>query len=164
MTDLDPNLRAVLHELSTSLERSGYAEDERAAIVEGATEHAIDFIETHPNASFEERRALIMSYQDPDFAPDDVPAAALESDPTAQFAKYAWVALSVTLLGIAGLSPILDAMGSDGGAVMSLFAMIGFPVTLFLSYLARRSGVGRAAGYVAFGFVTVGVLLLIAVA
>lgn len=157
MSDLDPKLRAALKELAGNLKRGGYAPDERQAIVDGATERAVAFVEAHPNAQLDEALTLIKAYDAPEFAPDD----AADRNRADSFVRLAWIALALTLLGIAGLSPIVDAGGGDGGSVMVLFAMIGLPITAHLSWLSRHTKLGRVPGYAAFGVLLVGVLILI---
>jgi hypothetical protein len=157
MSGLDPKLRAALKELAGNLKRGGYAPDERQAIVDGATERAIAFVDAHPHVDLSEAVALIKDYDEPEFAPADATGA----DNHESFGRLAWVALAITLLGIAGLAPIVDANGGDGGSVMVLFAMIGLPVTGLLSWLSRHTKLGRVPGFIACGVLLVGVLLVL---
>jgi hypothetical protein len=145
MSDLDPKLRTALKDLASSLKRGGYARDECEAIVEGATERALAHTQSHPDAPVEDVLALIAEYKDPQFEPD-TPG---ETQSAERHGRFAWIALALTLIGIAALAPLVSAWGGDGGTVMALFALIGLPVTGALAFFGRHARLGQTAGIVA---------------
>jgi hypothetical protein len=143
MSKLDPKLRKALKDLSNSLSKAGYAPDEQEAIVEGASEHVTEFLETHPDSRIDEALELISSYKNPQFEPDFQSV----EHANGTLGRYAWMALAVAVLGMTLAAPLIDMAGGDGGTIILLFAMIALPLAGILAYLSRRTKLGRMAGY-----------------
>jgi hypothetical protein len=135
-------VRTALKALHKDLQRAGYAEDERRAIVEGAEERVAAHYEADPDAPQSDALDLIASFRDPQLGPDPDQV----DRQGAGAARMAWVALGLTAVGILGFAPVMTAIGSDGGAVMMLFAIIGLPVSALLAFAGRRTPSGRLVG------------------
>lgn len=148
MSDLDPRLQAALRALAIDLKTAGYSEAECDALVEGAAESAALLLETNPDASVDDALMKVREFHDPPLAPE-----AAKGDPqAARFALFAWASLGATIAGLLVGAPLFSAFGGDGGAVMSMFALVGLPLSGLFAYFGRRVPAGRQAG--------VGVLVL----
>jgi hypothetical protein len=154
----DPQLTAAFRALEGSLRQAGYAADECAAIVEGAQERVADHLDAHPAARPAELVALVEAFHNPQLAPE----ALGDAKEDVRAARLAWVSLAGTLAGLVLFAPLVSALGGDGGAVMSLFALLVLPLTGQLAFFARHSVSGRRAGYAAAALLVLVALIFVA--
>lgn len=142
--DLERRLEQRLSSLEAKLQASNHSAEERDILLAGLREHIheqanLDIAMSAPE--FEQRLDDLIGDLDIE-AP--VPNTATESD--TRFLGYAALLLSIGVsASIAIGSPVAASLGADGGAVMILIALFGYPLALVFSWMSRKSSIGRVA-------------------
>lgn len=141
--DAERLIETRLAALETKLKAAGHSDEEIDIMIAGLQEHLLEDLSQEPSvdlASVEQRLADMIDEFDISAA-----AAKLPSEADGSLGK---LALAVTLGVIACLvfgSLIGSALGADGGAIMILTALFGFPLSFVLGWMSRSSSAGRAA-------------------
>lgn len=124
--------------LDQELRDAGHSSEERDIVLAGLREHIAN--DTCINSQNVQQRLDDMigdvgSFEDPKGSEGD-----------ARFLSRLAILTSIGVcVGIAFGAPLASLFGADGGAVMVLIAIIGFPLSFVLSWMTRRSKLGHTA-------------------
>lgn len=142
--DLERRLEQRLSSLEAKLQASNHSAEERDVLLTGLREHIHEQANLDIGMSvpeFEQRLDDLIGDLDIEMP---APNAAAESD--TRFLGYAALLLSIGVsASIAIGAPVAAYLGADGGAVMILIALFGYPLALVFSWMSRKSSIGRIA-------------------
>ena len=131
-----------LSALEDTLRSSAYSDDEIDVLIEGIREHLLSELnegDTPSLAEIEKRLSEIIE----DFT-QELPSVEAESSghPLGLPALISAIgAIAIIVFG----SVIAPSVNADGGTLMILTALLGFPIAFVLSWMSRKSHTGRAA-------------------